>query len=66
MWQFSDLRFATIYFLKFADLRFADPIIFSGPETSANMQIHNFSPYNYKLKMLSFKFQDDSWLLGQF
>jgi hypothetical protein len=34
-------------------LRFADPIIFVGLKTSAYLQIHNFYPYKYKLKMLS-------------
>jgi hypothetical protein len=29
-------------------------------------QIHNFHPDKNKLKMLSFKFMDDFWLLGQF
>jgi hypothetical protein len=36
MWQFADLRFA--------DLWFADPILFCGLKTSANPQMHNFSP----------------------
>ncbi len=45
----------TMYFL-----RFAYPIIFANP------QIHKFSPYKNKLKMLSFKFKDDFWLLEQF
>jgi hypothetical protein len=42
-----------------ANLRFADPIIFCGLKTSANPQIHNFSPYKCKFKLLSFKFKDD-------
>jgi hypothetical protein len=41
-------------------LRIADPIIFANP------QIHKFSPYKNKLKMLSFKFKNDFWLLEQF
>jgi hypothetical protein len=36
----------------FCELRFADPIIFCRLKTSANPQMHNFSSYKYKLKML--------------
>ncbi len=50
--------------MTFADLRFADPIIFCGFKTSLNPHIHNFSLYKYMLKMLSFKFKVDFWLLG--
>ncbi len=38
-----------------------------GPQISyANPQIHNFAPDKHKLKIFSFKFKDDFWLLGQF
>jgi hypothetical protein len=47
------------YFSRFADWRFADPIIFCGLKTSANLQIHYFSSF-------SLKFKDDFWLLGHF
>jgi hypothetical protein len=38
----------------FVDLRFAGSITLCGPKTSANPLLHNFSPYKYMLKMLSF------------
>jgi hypothetical protein len=49
MWQFANLRFA--------DLRTK---FFGGLKTFTNPQMHNFYPNKYKLKMLSFKFKDDS------
>ncbi len=64
--RFADLRFANHIFLWFADLLFADPVIFCGHKTSAKPQIHKFYPYRFQLKMLSFKFKDDFWFLGQF
>ena len=45
----------------YCDLRFADPVIFCGLTTSANTQTHHF----LLTIMLSFKFKDDLWLLGQ-
>jgi hypothetical protein len=36
-------------------------IIFCGLKTSTNPQIHSFSPYKYKLKLLSVKFKDYFW-----
>jgi hypothetical protein len=50
MWQFAELRFADHFSLRFADLVFADPIIFCRLETSANPQIRKFYPYKYSLK----------------
>jgi hypothetical protein len=58
--RFCDLQ--TTYI--FAICGFADLIIFCGLKTSANPQTHNFSLRRYKIKILSFKFKDDFWLLG--
>ncbi len=66
MWQFADLRFAGHLFFVICGSAICDKIIFGGFKTSANPEIHNFSPYKYKLKMHSFKFKDDFWLLEQF
>jgi hypothetical protein len=61
---FLDLRtFRTCGNLQICDLWNQ---FFGGLKTSANPQKHNFFPEKYKLKMLSFKFKDEFWLLGQF
>jgi hypothetical protein len=63
MWLFAGLRFADAN-VAFCGLRFADPTC--GLKISATPHIYHFSPYNYKFKMLSFKFMDEFWLLEQF
>jgi hypothetical protein len=53
--QFPVLNFYFSEFARmwqFADLRFADSVIFCWLKNSANSQIQNFSPYKYQLKML--------------
>ncbi len=50
LWTFrksGNLR--TIYFLRYADLRFSDTITSCGLKISTNQKIHDFYPYNYKL-----------------
>jgi hypothetical protein len=42
LWQFGIWDLRTIYFLRFADSRLADTIIFCGLNTSTNLQIHKF------------------------
>jgi hypothetical protein len=59
MCKFADLRFTAHIVLRFADLLFVNSNIFGGHKTSADPQIHNFSPHNYKFSMPSFKFKDD-------
>jgi hypothetical protein len=43
---------------RITHMQFANPIIFCGLKTSANPQVHKFSSYKYKLKMLTLKFKD--------
>ncbi len=56
-----DLRFADHIF--FAYCRFANwgPNYFFRHETSPNRQIHNFSPYKYKLKSSHVRFKGNFW-----
>jgi hypothetical protein len=60
MWQFADLGFAVHIFFAICELTICEL------KTYANPQILNFIFFKYKLKMLSFKFKDDFWLLRQF
>jgi hypothetical protein len=49
---------------QFEDLLFADPIIFGGLKNFRKSSNTYFSPNQYKIKMLSFKFKDNFWFLG--
>ncbi len=64
----GNLRICDLRTICFAIWGFAicGPNYFYGLKTSVNPLKHNFSSYKYKLKMFSFKFKDDFWLLGQF
>ncbi len=63
MWHFVDLRFADHIFFAICGFAIFGPSLFADMKL---LQIHNFSPYTHKLKMLSYKFkEDDFWFLGQ-
>ncbi len=56
--QCADLLLAVIYvFFAICGFVICEPNYFADIKLP---QIHNFSPYKYKLKML-FQFKDDSW-----
>ncbi len=62
MGQFAGLRFADHIFFAICDLRLQ--LFFAGSKLP---QIHDFYPYKYThLKMLSFEFKNNFWILEQF
>ncbi len=54
--RICDLK--TIYFLATCGFSICGPNYFCELKTSANLHIHNFSHYKYKIKILSFKLKD--------
>jgi hypothetical protein len=50
MLQFAELRFADHIFFATFEFSIYDPNIFCGLKTYTYPQVHNFSPYKYKLK----------------
>jgi hypothetical protein len=57
-WQIKDFRTADYKLFAICVVAIYGPNWFCGLKTSVNPQMHNFSSYKYKLKMVSFKSDD--------